>query len=134
MDWVCTNEGEKRVTAVMLKVFATHCNQSSDNPGLMVDIGSNLGYYGLLAMKMGCESIMFDLQPECQRRINNAIVINQFTSRGQVAPFGVSNIEESFLVPSTGCGGRFPASAHETETFNQGESMAHVYPLSKRST
>lgn len=128
--WVCNNRGEKKVTAVMLKVFSALCGNPSSN-GLMLDVGSNLGYYGLLAMRMGCESILFDLQPECQLSINNAIVVNQFTSLGRVMPFGVGNVETSFKVPSAGCNGRFPAVAHERNTFDQGNSMAHVYPLSK---
>ena len=62
---------------------------------------------------------------------DNAIVVNQFQSLGRVVPFGVSNIEASFRVLSTGCNGRFPASAHEQKRFNHGDSVAHVYPLSK---
>lgn len=131
--WVCNNKGEKKVTKVMLKVFSAHCKNTmnSQHRGIMLDVGSNLGYYGLLAMAMGCESILFDLQPQCQQMINNAIVVNQFTSQGRVMPFGVSNEEASFRVPSAGCIGRFPASAIEKGMFDQGEILAHVYPLSK---
>lgn len=125
-NWVCNNGGEKKVTAVILHVLS-----STPYPGLVLDVGSNFGYYGLLAMKMGFESLLFDLQPECHQRINNAIVVNQFQALGRVVPFGVSNIEASFRVPSTGCNGRFPASAHEQNKFNHGDSVAHVYPLSK---
>lgn len=128
--WVCNDRGEKKVTAVMLKVFSDHCKNPMVAPGLMLDVGSNLGYYGLMAMAMGCESILFDLQPECQSMINSAIVVNQFTSLGRVIPFGVSNTGASFQVPGGQCEGGFPASAHREGTFDQGDYEAHVYPMS----
>ena len=112
-DWVCKDHGEKKVTAVMQKVFGSQCKKSTGAPGLMLDVGSNLGYYGLLAMSQGCESLLFDLQPGCQSLINSAIVVNQFTSLGRVVPFGVSDAESSFKVNSKGCNGRFPAEAYE---------------------
>lgn len=129
-DWVCNNHGEKKVTAIMQKVFGSQCKASTGAPGLILDVGSNLGYYGLLAMSQGCESLLFDLQPGCQSLINNAIVVNQFTSLGRVVPFGVSNVESSFKVNSKGCNGRFPAEAYERGKFDQGDAVARLYPMS----
>ena len=130
VDWVCNNHGEKKVTAIMQKVFSSQCKKSTGAPGLMLDVGSNLGYYGLLAMSQGCESLLFDLQPGCQSLINNAIVVNQFTSLGRVVPFGVSDVESSFKVNSKGCDGRFPAAAYERGKFDQGDAVARLYPMS----
>ena len=120
-DWVCNDGGERKVTSVMIHVFSKFCEnpehgldnyhtKSGQPRGLMLDVGSNLGYYGLLSLKMGCEAIMFDLQPECQHMINNAIIINNFVPVGRMMPYGVSNAEVSFKVSSSSCNGRFPAT------------------------
>lgn len=82
-------------------------------------------------MSKGCETLLFDLQPECVSMINNALVANNFTSLGRVIPFGVSDSEASFRVATAGCDGRFPASAHEKGTFDVGDSVARLFPLSR---
>jgi len=71
----------------------------------------------------------FDLQPGCHRFINNAIVINQFTTNGRVAPYGVSSSYASFKVPSGECRGRYPHEARERKIFGQGDAIARVHPL-----
>jgi FkbM family methyltransferase len=127
--WVCKNRGEKAVTAVMVKIFEQECITPSLHSNFMLDIGSNHGYYGLLAMKMGCEALLFDLQPECHQMINNAIVRNNFTARGRLIPRGVTDGEATLMVPSKGCAGRFPAEAHEKQNFNQGDTRVQLNPL-----
>ena len=127
--WVCKNRGEQAVTAVMVKIFEQGCRTSSLHSNLMLDVGSNHGYYGLLALKMGCEALLFDLQPECQQMINNAIVRNNFAKSGWLVPRGVSDGEGLLMVPSKGCEGRFPAQAHEKQNFNQGDTPVQLNPL-----
>lgn len=129
-NWVCNNRGEQAVTAVMLNIFERECRTPSLNSNnLMLDVGSNHGYYGLLALKMGCEALLFDLQPECQQMINNAIVRNNFTKSGRLVPRGVSDGEGTLMVPSKGCEGRYPAKAHEQHNFNQGDTPVQLNPL-----
>ncbi|KAL7451608.1 hypothetical protein ACHAWC_003430 [Mediolabrus comicus] len=127
--WVCKQRSEKAVTAVMVKIFEQECITPSLHSNFMLDIGSNHGYYGLLALKMGCAALLFDLQPECQQMINNAIVRNNFTARGRLIPRGVSDGEGILMVPSKGCEGRFPAQAHEQKNFNQGDERVQLNPL-----
>jgi FkbM family methyltransferase len=129
-DWVCNNNGEQRVTAVMLHVFQGYCQTNKYGAGgLVLDVGANAGYYGLMALKMGCRALFFDLQPGCHRFINNAIVINQFTNNGRVVPYGVSSTYASFKVPSGQCQGRYPQEAREKNIFGQGDAIARVHPL-----
>ena len=133
-NWVCNNRGEQAVTAVMLNIFERECRTPSLNSNnLMLDVGSNHGYFGLLALKMGCEALLFDLQPECQQMINNAIVRNNFTKSGRLVPRarGVSDGEGLLMVPSKGCEGRFPAKAHEQHNFNQGDTPVQLNPLTQ---
>jgi hypothetical protein len=99
--------------------------------GLMLDIGANVGFYGLMGIRMGCETLFFDLQKGCQERINNAIVLNGYTSVGRVIPHGIHSGPISFKTPAGGCRGNFPASAHETHTFDVGEVVSTLDTLDK---
>ena len=67
IDWVCQKTSERYILEGMLHVF--HGWKSStlllDNTNLdtcyMIDAGSNTGFFGLVGMAMGCESIFFDV-------------------------------------------------------------------------
>lgn len=124
--WVCDTIYEQRVTYIMTKIL-----EVADKGSVMLDIGSNAGFYGLLAMKMGFYSIMFDLQPGCQEMINNAIISNQLQDMGVVIPYGVSSKKESFRMSDSGsCDGRFPASARKAHKFNIGKITINLDKLS----
>jgi len=130
-DWVCNNAGERKVTLVMLSVFGKSC-ESSNN--LMLDIGANMGYFGLLAIKSGCEALLFDLQNGCQKFCNNAIVLNGFQNSARVVPFGVESIETIIRIDDGGfiCDGRFPVSAREKRsTGGRPKVEVSIAPLSK---
>ena len=130
-DRVCNNAGERKVTLVMLSVFGKSC-ESSNN--LMLDIGANMGYYGLLATKSGCEALFFDLQNGCQKFCNNAIVLNGFQNSARVVPFGVESIETIIRIDDGGfiCDGRFPVSAREKRsTGGRPKVEVSIAPLSK---
>jgi hypothetical protein len=123
-EWVCNDGGEQRVTQVMFSVFDQSCKPrgASEAPGLMLDVGSNTGFYGLNALSRGCETNFFDLQPECQQFVNSAIYYNHFEDRGKVFPYGVAAKYSSFAVPSTGCAGTFFAGGG-------GNLQGEVFPL-----
>jgi FkbM family methyltransferase len=132
-QWVCKNRGEVKVTRVMLSVLKQSCaipdGSEHGQKGLMLDIGANLGYYGLFALRLGCETLFFDLQKGCQTRLNNALIINGFTPAGRVIPYGVNSKAASFKSPIGGCDGRFPASAREQKVFDRGEHVSHLDTL-----
>jgi len=115
IKWVCNNGGEKQVTKVMLYVFNEYyTNEKKDNDAghLMLDVGSNAGYFGLLAATYGLKTLAFDLQPECVAVIQNSILVNNLGENMRVIPKGVSegNVNETttIRVPDEGCNGRFP--------------------------
>ena len=118
IDWVCNNGGEKQVTKVMLHAFNEHYVASKDGnfqQKLMLDVGSNAGFYGLLAATYGLKTIAFDLQPECVAVIQNSVLVNNLVENMRVIPKGVSEeaVNETTTiipVPDDGCDGRFPFS------------------------
>jgi len=128
LDWVCDDEVERRITRVMEFVFKEGCPRNA----LMLDVGANTGFFGLLAMRMGCEALFFDLQPQCQTLVNSALFLNGFGAKGRVLPYGVAASQSTLQVGTAGCDGRFPASAHEQGTFNhpKGKSVeVELQPL-----
>jgi FkbM family methyltransferase len=129
--WICGNVQERRIAAIMLHVFDGKCSDPS-NPGLMLDIGSNVGYFGMLGLRGGCEVLAFDLQVGCQKFINNAIVMNGYEDRGRVVPCGVGSKEGTVKVAGLACDGRYPVSAKERNTFNPNDGQdVFIAPLSK---
>jgi len=111
INWVCNNEGERKVTQIMLFVFNKFASESANT--LMLDVGANTGYYGLLAAKFGHKVIQFDLQPECLKILRNSVLANGFADRVITVAAGVSDAYATISVSEKGCDGRFPASAHE---------------------
>ena len=100
--WCCSNDGEKKVSAVMHYVFANAPPNS-----LMLDVGSNKGFYSLFAAQMGHQAIQFDLQPSCLRILLQANALNGFTHNFVVGA-GVSDQHGNINVSEAGCDGRFP--------------------------
>ena len=124
-DWVCNNPGEQAVTAVMLHVFRSNDKSSS----LMLDIGANAGYYGLLAARFGHSVVQFDLQPDCIHMIHDAVFVNNFADRVRIIHQGVNDKHSNITVPSSGCDGRFPMSAYERKTFGTHDTVVELHPL-----
>lgn len=125
-EWVCNDEGERRVTKVMFSVFDQSCKPlSSSMPGIMLDVGSNTGFYGLNALRRGCEAYFFDLQPQCQQFVNAAVYHNRF-DLGRVFPYGVHAMPTSFNVPRSGCDGTFSGGSF---TGSKESFQTQVYPL-----
>lgn len=95
--WVSTALNEKHVSAVFRWALENKCGR--EGTGMVLDVGSNTGIYGLYAAKLGCRVAMFDPQPQCQRAINAAIDHNHFDrSRVQLMPFAVTQDRTSILV------------------------------------
>lgn len=62
IGWVCDVPSERSVTYVMMWVFQQYVANSIT--GLMLDVGANAGYFGLLAAQHGHDVLFFDLQPD----------------------------------------------------------------------
>ena len=64
IDWICSakHSDETTVTKARINIFEKHNNYKPMS--LILDIGDNDGFYSLLVVKMGFQSIQFDLQPE----------------------------------------------------------------------
>ena len=129
IGWVCDVPSERSVTYVMMWVFQQYVANSIT--GLMLDVGANAGYFGLLAAQHGHDVLFFDLQPECQMILHNNILVNGFATQAQVVAAGVSHVASSIMVPSDGCNGRFPVVAYEEDAFVHYNSTAQLYPLTE---
>jgi FkbM family methyltransferase len=135
--WICSTEGEQLVTAAMDKILSTGCRSRNGRPSdaLFLDVGSNSGFYGLNAIAHGCVAAFFDVQPGCNKVVNAALLVNGFTDRGVVMAAGLS--DRDGVVPASSEGtcalesGRFPISAIETNTLNDGDVDVPVLPLSR---
>lgn len=110
----------------MLFVFNKYASESANT--LMIDVGANTGYYGLLAAKFGHKVIQFDLQPECLKILRNSVLANGFADRVITVAAGVSDAYATISVPEKGCDGRFPASAHEAGQLSS-SATATLRPL-----
>jgi len=125
LDWIVEVLVNKRqVTAVMLHVFHQYSgkqivavdpkNQELNANALlslslmMLDIGANEGFYGLLAGTFGYKVLLFDLQPECQTMIQNAIIVNNLKDHTWVMAAGVSEELSTMTISTKGCNMMYP--------------------------
>jgi len=133
VKWVCTNHGEKQVTKVMVHVFQNYYNsisssQSDTQRGIMLDVGANAGYYGIMAASYRLPAVLFDLQPECVEVIQNSIFVNGFGDYMRVIPKGVSEGgSTNITVPDDGCDGQFPFKDSQP---NSQHHSVELHPLS----
>ena len=95
VDWVTTEPGEVFVRNVFASVLrnGSSCTRSK----LVLDIGANEGYFGLLSAFWGCRTILFEPQPGCQTPIHGAILINGLSHVAELVPRPVSKTR--FLMP-----------------------------------
>jgi hypothetical protein len=135
--WICATEGEQLVTAAMGRILSAGCQRRDGRPSdaLFLDVGSNSRFYGLNAIAHGCVAAFFDVQPGYNKVVNAALLVNGFTDRGVVMAAGLSYKDD--IVPASSestCAlesGRFPISAIETNTLNDGDVDVPVLPLSR---
>lgn len=103
-EWIQKNDGERQVNTVFEELLFPQCSKNV----LFLDIGANVGYYGIKATKFGCKSYLFDPQPGCIEIIENNLCLN-FRHDDTIAsvPFGLAKEAKDIVVPSTGCSGTF---------------------------
>jgi len=102
--------GEQCISDVFMQILQYGCEEDE----IVLDIGANIGYYGMLAASLGCKVLMFDPQPQCARYIQTNIERNNFQSQVRVIPRPASDSPITMSVSeSTGCDGRFPMTQIE---------------------
>ena len=131
--WICGTEGELSVVAAMRRVLEPACAQAAPGRSLVLDVGSNSGMYGLMAIAAGCPAIFFDLQPGCNKVVTGALLANGWTDRGLVVAGGLSETSGTVKVSSAGTcdmeSGRFPLNVQEAGTADEGDVSVPTEPL-----
>jgi len=80
--------------------------RKSGGPCLVVDVGSNGGYYSLLSRSMGCRVLSIDAQPRCLDRLSSSAAVNGFTTGIDTAWTAISTNELGTIqVGATKCSG-----------------------------
>eukprot|EP01084_Bolivina_argentea_P197530 338494_1 len=116
LGWVKVDPGEKYVRTVFSIVLSNNINILSSS--IMIDIGANMGYYGILSLSMGIgKAIFFEPQPACVQIIESLVTLNAFNQRARIInhPIGNGKLLE---VPSMECDGRFPINKQENGKVN----------------
>ena len=131
--WICGTEGERSVVAAARRVLEPACSRAAPGRNLVLDVGSNSGMYGLMAIAAGCPTVFFDLQPGCNTVVTGALLANGWTDKGLVVAGGLS--ETSGVVKASSSGtcdvesGRFPLNVQEAGTADQGDVSVPTEPL-----
>jgi FkbM family methyltransferase len=60
--------------------------------GVVLDIGANIGIYGMYSGVQKCLTFMFDAQPICQRYLRAGIKENRISQNAFVVPFPVGDV------------------------------------------
>lgn len=107
VQYVTKHPGEKAVTEVFHHIIRkTKCE------GLMLDVGSNTGFYSMLSLSQGCRNVyLFDPQPKCIYHMTHAMVKNKF-EEATIIPHLVDSVSgrEIDLDITAGCGGSWPVT------------------------
>jgi len=133
--WVCGTEGELSVVAAMRRVLDVECTKNAGSTGrnLVLDVGSNSGFYGLMAIASGCPTLFFDLQPGCNKVVTGALLANGWADRGMVLAAGLSESSGTVKASSAGTcdmeSGRFPLNVQESGTADAGDVTVPTEPL-----
>ena len=132
-NWICGTEGELSVVAAMRRVLEPACGQADPGRNLVLDVDSNSGMYGLMAIAAGCPTVFFDLQPACNKVVTGALLANGWTNRGLVVAGGLSEASGTVKASSTGTcdveSGRFPLNVQEAGTADEGDVTVPTEPL-----
>ncbi|KNC80717.1 hypothetical protein SARC_06919 [Sphaeroforma arctica JP610] len=84
---------------------------SSENTGLtpvVLDVGSNSGFYSQLAAVMGYQVVAFDPQPQCAMFVLGAAKLNGIDSRLTILNAFAGSGDGSMVGRRTGCWGTYP--------------------------
>lgn len=116
-DWLQTG-GERFVQDAFHDVLDHACRhemepQEAWAKAVVIDIGSNSGFYGLLALAHGCAVVFVEPQPECNDLISMSIAASGFDERKvrrvKRPVGGRDSLGKSLEVqPDNHCEGRFP--------------------------
>lgn len=101
--WMTNNRGELRVGRAIRDAIAGCA------PGrLFLDVGANIGGYGMAAAVKGCDVVLFEPLPSCQMYVREAIAANRVPN-ARLVPHPVGDPTRTLGVsPSFECRGRFP--------------------------
>ena len=107
---VHTQWGERWVAGVFHRAIAGEAHRCQIEP-LVVNVGANGGYYGMLAAALGARVTMFDAQPSCWEYIQRAIATSNIEHRRfQIVHGGVSTQPYDVRIDlSAGTDARHPA-------------------------
>lgn len=137
IKWVTTNPGEQFVTRVALEALQPIVRGATDDNSdvVVLDIGANAGFYGMLALGLGYHVVFFDPQPQCVYRILYGIRANDAADRARVVPHGVSSIPDSYIPVSneTDCIGIYPMDEMQAGTIGARSDTRNSPNVSVRS-
>ena len=64
----------------MQACFTHVLKRSTASPPLVLDVGANAGFYGILSLAYGANVVFFDAQPSCWQWIESALHANSVYS------------------------------------------------------
>ena len=107
--------GENNGEALVMTAIRRAASECHGGKKLMLDIGANVGTYGILSAALGCRVIAFEPQSNCRTRMNAALQRNGFLNRVRIVPQPVGrNVGATLWTPARGCHSTAPSlsSAH----------------------
>jgi len=112
--WICDQRSEQLILKGMLHILTSTKNGSfsrdliaQSQECLVVDVGSNTGFFGLLGMTFGCNALFFDVQQKCVELVTGAIEMNKFSGTGIAKLMGISDRQETLLISTeSSCNGQ----------------------------
>lgn len=85
ISWLQNHEGHVRSFA--RRVLQQSCAPDQGPlPPIVVDVGANSGYYGLMGLAYGCWSLFVEPQPYCSMLIETSLVANGWHQNGDAGP------------------------------------------------
>ena len=102
--WLLTME--HRTKGKLLGILARACARGAH----FLDIGSNIGFYGMMAASLGCKVHFFDMQCACATAVADALLANDLQRHAWIHPVGVSDQPREFPADAGNCNGRYPQS------------------------
>ena len=116
--WLLTME--QTTKRRLLWLLADVCKRSASQVGAarahFLDIGSNIGFYGMTAASLGCSVDFFDMQCACATAVADSLLANSLQHRALIHPVGVSDERREFPSDAGDCSGRYPQVAMERKS------------------
>ena len=75
-------------SAIAARIFKDHCRQENNGAALVLDVGSHVGYFSLLALAHGCHTRTLEYDARLLRYLNLSIHMNNFDSRESLLHWG----------------------------------------------